>query len=99
MNICSICGQGFTDKSNFSRHLSKHNTENLFSCPKEQCDVKVKEKRYLKEHLKTHEETQNFSCTECDKSFTQKGSLKRHKQTVHQNPDIKFKCTNCLKTV
>ena len=49
-----------------------------------------------KDHI-IHEEPKQFSCTLCDKKYTQKHNLSIHKKTVHEGQKP-FKCSTCDKS-
>ncbi|PIO15799.1 hypothetical protein AB205_0213540 [Aquarana catesbeiana] len=74
---CPQCGKDFRLKSALALHRKIHAAEETFSCTE----------RNLSTFQKVNSVDQNkhqkrFSCSECEKSFTQKGSLLRH-QKIH----------------
>lgn len=84
---CPHCPRGFTQKEPLRVHLKTHLNANTTDvqlhyctlCPKVFCHASG-----LSRHLVTHT-GKTFKCRECDKSFTDKSSLKRHhRQTLHQ---------------
>ncbi|CAG7726552.1 unnamed protein product, partial [Allacma fusca] len=54
-------------------------TKTLFQCSK--CNIKFRSPKNLARHLKSHDN--QFSCDVCGRNFSQKFSLKRHKNRVH----------------
>lgn len=84
---CPHCPKGFTQKEPLRVHLRTHLNTNpndiqlhyCTLCPKVFCHASG-----LSRHLVTHT-GKTFKCSECDKSFTDKSSLRRHyRQTLHQ---------------
>lgn len=84
---CPHCPKGFTQKEPLRVHLRSHMNPNpqdiqlhyCTLCPKVFCHASG-----LSRHLVTHT-GKTFKCSDCDKSFTDKSSLRRHyRQTLHQ---------------
>lgn len=84
---CPHCPKGFTQKEPLRIHLRSHMNPNPSDiqlhyctlCPKVFCHASG-----LSRHLVTHT-GKVFRCGDCDKSFTDKSSLRRHhRQTMHQ---------------
>lgn len=83
---CPHCPKGFTQKEPLRLHLRTHLNPNpaiqlhyCLLCPKVFCHASG-----LSRHLVTHT-GKTFKCRDCDKSFTDKSSLKRHhRQSMHQ---------------
>lgn len=70
----------------------------IFSCFI--CDMSIKVKSYLRNHLKNHIiellESPEFICDVCDKHFVSKSNLLYHKAEAHVKE--KIKCDICSKT-
>lgn len=90
---CPHCPKGFTQKEplrvHLRTHLNPHPSEIQLHyctlCPKVFCHASG-----LSRHLVTHT-GKTFKCRDCDKSFTDKSSLRRHhRQTLHQPWSIYF---------
>ncbi|KAK5649234.1 hypothetical protein RI129_000263 [Pyrocoelia pectoralis] len=84
---CPHCPKGFTQKEPLRVHMRSHLNPNPSDiqlhyctlCPKVFCHASG-----LSRHLVTHT-GKTFKCRDCDKSFTDKSSLRRHhRQTMHQ---------------
>lgn len=60
------------------------------------CDKNF-DKSALEEHQKTHDET-FFNCTECDKKFRRKSSLRKHFNYLHKGK-FKYECKECIPSV
>ncbi|CAL7950022.1 unnamed protein product [Xylocopa violacea] len=67
--------------------------ENKYSCPT--CGKKFKKEQHVMQHLKTHEAKQ-WECDICNKMFTTKYFLKKHKR-LHSG-EMPYKCSICNKT-
>lgn len=85
--VCPHCQKGFTQKEPLRIHLRTHMNTNpgeiqlhrCTLCPKVFCHASG-----LSRHLVTHT-GKTFKCRDCDKSFSDKSSLKRHhRHTMHQ---------------
>ncbi|KRT80100.1 zinc-finger associated domain containing protein [Oryctes borbonicus] len=84
---CPHCPKGFTQKEPLRVHLRTHLNPHPSDiqlhyctlCPKVFCHASG-----LSRHLVTHT-GKTFKCRDCDKSFTDKSSLRRHhRQSMHQ---------------
>ena len=60
------CGQWFKRKADLVLHVETHRRA-LISC--EKCDYKMTVQKYLKEHMKSHENKLPYPCTICNKRF------------------------------
>lgn len=98
------CGGIFSSESNLLLHLAKtHKKEHLlkteknleYYCPELSCiynkEKHFKSMKHLKQHfLKVHAQ-KNFSCTQCDKSFSTQAARNSHVEYC----GITFKCCDC----
>ena len=74
------CGQWFKQKADLVLHVETHRKD-LISC--ENCDYKTTLQKYLKEHMKSHENKLPYPCTICNKRFLWRSGLRAHKQKEH----------------
>ena len=82
-----------------SQHILKHFRQlfhNLslsimtYQCEFDECDKSYTNGVNLTEHVaKFHGKFQEFKCDFCIRSFINNSNLKRHKETIHQNPKTK----------
>ena len=61
----------------------------IYKCPR--CSSTFKDKTGLNKHSLTHAGIKQYSCLECSKHFTQKGSLDHHMRSIH----LKIKTHKC----
>ena len=88
---CPIC---YHRDGNMTEHLNRcHRSPGKpFYC--QICDLRLKSRRELTEHLWKHKDTSAFQCKECDKSFKYKKGLAAHLAT-HNSPVGQYKCLMC----
>nr|XP_045622857.1 zinc finger protein 99-like [Procambarus clarkii] len=79
-NVCGICGVIFDIESSFLCHRMEHQME---YCYCDICERKLRGYR-LRKHIMTH--ARRFSCTQCDKMFSNKRFLQKHQQ-VHSKSE------------
>ena len=92
---CPFCFQIFVEKFSKERHIrivhqhqSEGVTETNISETSEMCNQCNKVFHYkssLKRHIRIHDNEQKvFSCKNCDKTFTRKDSMFKHRERVHK---------------
>lgn len=74
--ICSICGKGFSQKTNMRQHVNRHNKEKSFQCT--ECTSSFVTKGELQTHQRKHNGEHPFKCKSCDSAFTTSSSLVRY---------------------
>ena len=77
------CGRWFKRKADLVLHVELH-TKELIEC--EHCDFKTMLQKYLKEHMKSHDNTLPYPCNLCNKRFLWRSGLQAHKIKEHANP-------------
>ncbi len=93
--VCDVIGCSYRTLSNcnLETHKIKHSEQKLFKCS--ECERSFKSEQRLKTHQQIHEVRLKFSCDypDCNAVYQQFKTLKRHKQKVHENMDLKvFRC-------
>ena len=78
--MCKNCGRWFKRKADLVLHVETHRKASI-SC--EKCDFKTTLQKYLKEHMKSHENKLPYACTICNKRFLWRSGLWAHKQKEH----------------
>ena len=77
------CGRWFKHKADLVLHVESH-TKELIEC--EHCDFKTTLQKYLKEHMKSHDNTLPYPCNLCNKRFLWRSGLRAHRIKEHANP-------------
>lgn len=94
---CTICSFAAKCAYDLRRHMETHSMENRsFEC--HICHAKLLP-RYANSHMKSHDTTRNFECSECGQRFKRGSALKRH-QVLHQTTTgsgPSFTCDVCSK--
>ena len=82
---CVDCNKVFTNKSALAKHRLIHSNERKYACT--QCEKSFKRQDHLNGHMLTHAEKKPFECRvpNCDKSYCDSRSLKRHVESQHQD--------------
>lgn len=52
---CPICGKGFSESSNLSKHKRTHEVKGRFTCTVHGCDRNFHRQDQLRRHMKTHQ--------------------------------------------
>ena len=91
--VCQFCQQNFRQKAHMLTHVNSKHFGIRYTC--QLCDTEFVNQAGLKFHEKNkHDENfKKFECSDCAKTFTQKGALKAHFEGVHLN--IHYDCTFC----
>ncbi|KAG5667067.1 hypothetical protein PVAND_015067 [Polypedilum vanderplanki] len=96
--IC--CDKKFTQRSILLEHLEYHDKSRIHRC--EICEKEFKTNAIYKSHMRNFHKSQkseDFCCTECGKSFTNKYILKTHMKKHKIEENKIFECFICKKTV
>jgi uncharacterized Zn-finger protein len=52
---CPVCGKGFSESSNLSKHKRTHEVKGRFTCIVPGCDRNFHRQDQLRRHMKTHQ--------------------------------------------
>ena len=77
------CGRWFMRKSDLVLHVETHK-KNVIKC--EVCDHTTTLPKYMKEHMKSHENKLPYQCNICHKRFLWRSGVRAHKQCEHGPP-------------
>ena len=87
-SICETCGKSFRTKSKLKDHMDIHSGSKQHKCL--QCEAQFYVKSALGAHMLRHKV--NYSCNVCDKSFSDRGNLRKHKISQHSES---YPCLRC----
>lgn len=92
--VCDLCQKKFKVKDKLNRHfLFFHSGFRPYKCNFQACSKSFKTSESLSIHNKTHY-TELCKCLICNKFLSDKKSLKRHEERVHQKLK-RFQCHLC----
>jgi uncharacterized Zn-finger protein len=96
---CEHCALKLPDKYQYQLHIKNHQVRR-YQC--EKCNFLAITSTHLRTHLLTHQRTTpSFKCDICDKSYSGKRELDRHKVDYHDPSRVAdesvFKCHLCPK--
>ena len=87
--VCGKCQKVFSYMKRFNDHEFKANCNlDVYQCAK--CNIKLKDARGLKRHLRTFHEKTRFQCGICWKIFPSQESVDKHTQSRHDPVECKL---------
>lgn len=95
---CNLCHKKYTNKKSLVLHQKSHTGELPFLCTL--CGKRCPSKISLKSHLRCHDGNGGgfpAKCEVCERVFTRKHLMERHKLHKHTNLQTEFKCSECNK--
>ncbi|GLV35901.1 Chromatin-linked adaptor for MSL proteins [Carabus blaptoides fortunei] len=79
---CTVCKAAFTQNSSLKEHMYKHTGGEEGSCPI--CAKVFKTPLRLRTHIKRHNTQRKlYPCDLCGRMFTEKSSVRKHKNKIH----------------
>ena len=95
---CGQCGDRFKTPKYLKQHMFVHSDVRDFAC--RHCSYTAKTKYILEKHEETHlapEHRQQFSCSQCDRTFFSRTTLRVHVESAHSQSPSNFRCEKCQK--
>ena len=81
------CNIIFSSRDLLKAHLSTHETEEFYTCPKYLCNFFFCTIQGFERHLKVHENEDSFDCLKCNKKYYNMRQFECHIEAGHmQNP-------------
>lgn len=77
---CSICDKVFKRKEHLAQHMKLHLGLRPFKCDEAGCNKSFSRKEHLMRHVISHTGKKMFSCEYCQKLFSRKDNLNKHKR-------------------
>lgn len=95
--VCSFCGRGFNGLFNLKEHINMHTGAQPYTC--EVCGKKFGRQTNKYSHMRIHTGEKPYKCNfeDCERAYTFKIDLNRHKYSVHGIYTKKHICQICSK--
>lgn len=95
--VCNFCGRGFNGLYNLKEHTHTHTGEKPYQC--DICGKKFGRQTNKYSHMRIHTGEKPYKCLieGCDRAYTFKIDLNRHKYSVHGIYTKKHICPICSK--
>lgn len=92
---CRHCGKKYTNRACLIKHESQHTGAGVFKC--RQCGDGFNSKREYRSH-RTKQHGKQWSCSDCQRSFSNSSNLKNHYNNKHLGREAKsYACNICGK--
>lgn len=79
---CETCGKLFKRKEHLVQHMKLHIGLRPFTCNEAGCNKAFSRKEHLMRHIVSHTGKKMFSCELCQKLFSRKDNLNKHKRYI-----------------
>ena len=90
--VCEHCGDDFSEKRLYKRHLSNVHKEAAFTCVR--CQRQFLTNKDYKQHMLDEHENSAFKCESCDGIFVSEKMLERHQKNKVCERKL-FECQEC----
>ncbi|KAI9202902.1 uncharacterized protein BJ171DRAFT_163458 [Polychytrium aggregatum] len=88
---------GHYEMSGVDPSTYNHMSQNMISCPHDDCTRTFSKQTHLRAHLKSHQNERNHQCNTCGSTFRRSHDLRRHERSLHST-DRPYECLVCHKT-
>lgn len=80
LRTCDVCEKVFKRKEHLAQHMKLHLGLRPFKCEEKDCNKAFSRKEHLMRHVVSHTGKKMFSCEFCQKLFSRKDNLNKHKR-------------------
>lgn len=80
MPTCHVCGKMFKRKEHLAQHIKLHLGLRPFKCDEPGCNKSFSRKEHLLRHVVSHTGQKMFNCEFCQKLFSRKDNLNKHRR-------------------
>lgn len=77
---CDVCEKVFKRKEHLAQHVKLHLGLRPFKCEEQNCNKAFSRKEHLMRHVISHTGKKMFSCEFCQKLFSRKDNLNKHRR-------------------
>uniref|UniRef100_A0A182MVM2 Protein krueppel n=1 Tax=Anopheles culicifacies TaxID=139723 RepID=A0A182MVM2_9DIPT len=91
ITTCNVCRKTFGRKEHLVQHLKSHIGLRPFKCDAPECNKTFSRKEHLIRHTVSHTGQKMFICDKCQKPFSRKDNLNKHRNCNVCNKDFSSK--------
>lgn len=77
---CKVCQKSFKKKEHMTQHMKLHAGLRPFKCNEQYCNKAFSRKEHLMRHIVSHTGKKLFHCDICQKFFSRKDNLNKHRR-------------------